>query len=362
LVRALPFLAFALGASGCHTVAFYSQAVSGHLRLMGAREPVAALLDDAGTEPALRSQLARIDAMLDFARDRLALPVGKRYRTFVAVTGESVVWNVYAADELAVEPHTWCYPVIGCAAYRGFFAERDAASEARRQRARGRDARVDGAAAYSTLGWFDDPLLSTFVGWPEGELAGLLFHELAHSRVFVRGDTDFNESYASFVERQGVAEWLGRHADAQDLAEWRARIARRDTQARLMLAWRDALAALYVTPVSPFAKRMMKADLLRAALDCARRIDHGAGVRLAPDLNNADFVPWTAYAGAVPAFRAIFEDHGGDWSAFHRAVDSLSDEGTEARLAALDAARSRGVQPERATIACEALVPESDAS
>jgi predicted aminopeptidase len=345
------------GVCGCQTLAFYGQAVAGHTRLMRAREPVDAVREDPATPAARKARLALVEDALTFARDRLALPVGERYRTYVEWPDRAVVWNVFATGELSVEPHTWCYPIVGCAAYRGYFRRPAADAEAARRARRGDDVRVDGAAAYSTLGWFDDPLLSTFIDWPEPELAGLLFHELAHGRAFAKGDTEFNESYATFVEREAVRAWLEARGDATALADYRVRRDRNDRRARFMLAWREALRRVYEAPYDDFAQRMMKADMMAMARRCEQDLGIGA-TRLPADLNNADFVPWAAYRRAVPAFAVLFAENGGDWVRFHAAVESLALAPKGERRTAIDAALARAPADERdESIACQVIAP-----
>jgi predicted aminopeptidase len=324
---------------------------------MRAREPVERVRADPATSPARRARLERIEQALGFARDRLSLPVGKRYRTFVEWPASAVVWNVFAAPELSVEPHVWCYPIVGCAAYRGYFRRNAADAEAARRTRHGEDARVDGAAAYSTLGWFDDPLLSTFIDWPEPELVGLLFHELAHGRVFLKGDTAFNEGYATFVERTAVAEWLEAQGDAQALKAWQARREQADRRTRFMLAWREALDRLYRKPYDDFAKRMIKHDMMAMARRCEETLDD-ARARLPDDLNNADFVPWAAYQRWVPAFSVLFEDSGRDWTRFHEAVAALGRQSRTSRDDVLERALVRApADPRETRLRCDGIVP-----
>lgn len=341
--------------AGCQSLGYYGQAIAGHVRVMHARTPVARLVADPTTPPARRARFEHVDEALAFAAAHLALPVHGRYRTFVDWPDSAVVWNVFATDEFSVEPHEWCYPFVGCAGYRGYFRRTAADAEARRWRLRDADARVGGAAAYSTLGWFDDPLLSTFIDWPEPELAGLIFHELAHSRVFVKGDTEFNESYATFVERTAVAEWLAARGDSAVLAAWRERLTAADLRARFMLAWREALARLYRAPYPDYARRMMKVDMMAMAQACEKRIV--GTLRLPADINNADFVPWAAYRRSVPAFEALFVASDRDWSRFHAAAAEIGKRDANSRRAAVEALRTRAPERDEALSGCEAIVP-----
>ena len=353
-----------LALCGCQTLGYYGQALSGEVRVLRAREPIDALRRNPRTDAALAARLATADSILSFAGSKLALPAEGRYRTFADVGREPIVWNVFAASEFSVDPREWCYPIVGCAAYRGYF-HRDAAvrESVRRQRA-GDDVRVSPVAAYSTLGWFRDPLLSSFIYWPDADLARLLVHELAHVEVFVKGDTDFNESYASFVERAGVREWISAHGTQQDLAKWQDEIAREDRFAEFMLHWRAALAQLYARPYSDFARRVLKAELLASAARCYRdaRAMLGERAEMSVALNNADFVPWAAYERWVPAFAVLFRDVSDDWPAFHRRVAELGRLDASARHATLGALAARADQnaAARPQIGCESLDQSAD--
>ena len=212
-------------AGGCQTVAYYAHTALGQWRVLQAREPVDQVLADLEPrrdgDPAaaqLYRRLSYSQAVLDFAARRLALDADGRYRTYVALERPAVVWNVFAAPPLSLEPHRWCYPIVGCAPYRGFFDEAYARRRAEALARRGLETYVGPVAAYSTLGWFEDPLLSTFVAWTEPDLAALLFHELAHGEVWAAGDVAFNESFATFVGRQGLTAWLESRGESGALA------------------------------------------------------------------------------------------------------------------------------------------------
>jgi predicted aminopeptidase len=349
-----------LALSGCQTLGYYGQALSGEWRVLHNRVDVDELRDDPHVDETLKRQLAIVESVLTFASDRLALPAKGRYRTFANVGRGPIVWNVFAAGEFSVDPVEWCYPIVGCAAYRGYFHRDAAVRESIRRQRSGSDVRVTGVAAYSTLGWLHDPLLSSFIDWPAADLSGLLIHELAHVEVFVNGDTEFNESYASFVEREGVREWISATGTQQDLAEWQDEVARDDRFARFMLSWRAALARLYVQPYPEFARRILKAEMLESVERCyqSERAILGKRRDMAADLNNADFVAWAEYEGWVPAFDVIFRDAQGDWTAFHRRVAELGRLGAQQRRDALSALAARAERSDERTpapIGCESL-------
>jgi predicted aminopeptidase len=336
--------------AGCETLNFYRQAVSGQIGLLTSRTSVDRLLADPSTDPALATRLGVTREILAFAAETLDLPVDGRYSSYVALDRPAAVWVVYATPEFSVAPRQWCYPVIGCAAYRGYFNLAAAQGYAARQA--GYDTHVGAATAYSTLGWFDDPLLSTFIFWPDHALAGTLFHELAHVRVYIDGDTALNESYATFVEREGTRAWLrasGR-ADTLELAERRWRD--RDRFTNFMLSWRERFAELYAQPYAPFAMRLLKHELTSSLEQCYRDnreiLGGGAYDRFFDEpINNARFVAMAVYDRLVPAFEQLFIVQDSAWPRFHVAVAELAAmprHAREERLEALLTARSANQQ------------------
>jgi predicted aminopeptidase len=323
-----------LAASGCGTVGYYGQAVGGHLRMVQAARPVADLLADPATPQALRARLALAQQMRDFAVRELALPESRSYRRYADLGRPSVVFNVVAAPELSLELKTWCFAVVGCVGYRGYFSREPADATARQLRDEGWETSVYGVPAYSTLGrteWLGgDPLLNTFLFWPEGELARLLFHELAHHVVYVADDTLFNESFAVAVERIGGRRWLAQHASEAARAEFAALDARRQQFRALTLATRQRLQAVYGSREPDAAKRRAKADVMAAF-----RAEHEALKQRAwggfagydawvARANNAAFAVQAAYDELVPGFEALYEAEGRDLPRFYAAVKTLA--------------------------------------
>ena len=320
---------------GCETLGYYSQAISGQLHLLAQREPVADVLREIGArgEPSasdatLRGQLLLSQRLLEFAKSRLQLDPGNRYRTYVALEAPAVVWNLFAAPSLSLEAETWCYPFVGCAPYRGYFDRSRAVAFREKLAGRGFDTYLGEVAAYSTLGWFDDPLLSTFLSWPEANLARLLFHELAHSRVWLKGNVAFNESFASFVGGEGMAQWLAGENKAADYSAYLDR--RRDWQRLLVLleAARDALRELYQAGLPEAAKLAAKQRLLDETRACyhSNREALGGGRydRLMQELNNAFLVSLATYSEHEGAFAALFSDSDQRWAVFYAAVEDLA--------------------------------------
>lgn len=315
--------------SACTTVRYYAHVTHGQLALLAGREPVAEVVADPHRDARLRERLAQAQQARAFASDRLGLPRNRSYTSYVELGRPYVTWNVFATAEFSVEPLTHCFPFAGCVAYLGYFERARAEREAARLRALGDDVSVEGAAAYSTLGWFSDPILSSMLRWSDEELDGTIFHELAHQRIYVGNDTAFNESYASFVQQQGLREWrASRGLPAPD-----AREAERDAAfARLVLDLRERLKALY-------ASERPEADLRRAKQDefaafrqryAQLRDAQWGGERrydawVAAPLNNASLVPFGLYETWVPAFARLFAETGGQWPQFHRRVRALAD-------------------------------------
>ena len=353
------------GLSGCASLGYYWQSVSGHLQMLNAAKPVPDLLQDPGTPDSLKQRLLLSQRIRSFAVTELKLPDNASYRGYADLQRSAVVWNVVAAPAFSLKPRTWCFPVAGCVAYRGYFSEADARREADALKARGLEVSVYGVPAYSTLGWMNwaggDPLLNTFIRYPEGELARIIFHELAHQVVYASGDTRFNESFATTVERLGGERWLAAHGSEAARQEYAVLNGRRREFKALLLATRRELAELYGESVNgqeiePEADSLdariasksqanqavaHKEQADAAAILIAKdRImqnfrDHYAKLRAgwggyagydrwAAGANNAAFAVHAAYDDLVPGFEALFERGGQDWARFYEAVRRLS--------------------------------------
>lgn len=336
-------------ASGCSSVGYLAQSVQGHLAILDAAKPVAAWEADPATSAKLRERLVLSQQIRDFAVAELALPDNASYRRYAALGRSAAVWNVAAAPELSLELETWCFPIAGCVGYRGYF-DRDAAEAfAQPLREQGLEVRVYGVPAYSTLGrlpgaYFADPLLSTFIDYPEVELARLVFHELAHQVAYASGDTMFNESFATAVERIGSKRWMDERASQDARERYLALDARRNDFRALTLRTRDALDALYKSAASDADKRAGKAALMqRMQHDYAALRDgpwHGYAGYDAwfAAANNASFGVLGAYTELAPAFERLYEQQGRDLPRFYAAVKRLADlpkDERRAKLAAL---------------------------
>lgn len=332
--RTLALLALAVGTGllgACGTPAYYLQAANGQLELLRLTRTLDDTSKDPDTPEALRDKLARAAAIRDFASRELGLPDNGSYRKYADLRRPYVVWNVFATDELSIAPHEWCFPVAGCVSYRGYFAQADAEAFAEQLRRAGHDVHVAGISAYSTLGWFDDPLLNTFMHYPDTELARLIFHELAHQVVYAGGDSEFNESFAMTVETAGVRRWLARHGNRAQREEFEAAQRRRDDFAALVLKHRDALGRAYESSESAEHKREAKARRLGELGEEYRRLRDGAWGGFAgydrwfgQPINNAVLASIGLYHQRVPAFEALLAAEGDDLRRFYARVGELA--------------------------------------
>ena len=351
LARYVALLAATALLAGCGAIGYYAQAVGGHLEVMRLARPVAEVMADPATPPTLRDKLAHAKEVRAFASRELHLPDNGSYRRYADLGRPFVVWNVFAAREFSVTPEEACFPVAGCVAYRGWYSEARAREDAAERRAQGFDVRVGGVPAYSTLGWFDDPLLNTFLVYPDAEVARLIFHELAHQVLYVSGDSSFNESFAVAVEEEGVRRWLARRADASEQERYAQFDARRRQFVDLVGRYRERLRTYYrnteyFTPQQIEDRRAGKAKLfadLDADYDRLKQSWGGfsgydrimgrsplstttANVMppaVAP--NNALLASIVTYSEWLPAFRNLLQRQGGDMEAFYREVRRLAD-------------------------------------
>lgn len=361
-MRIVAAVLFASLAASCATLEFYRQAISGQMSILRHRQSSAALIAAPDTTPHLKERLTKVSELVRFAHENLALEPGKRYSTYAHIDGESVVWNVFAAPEFSTAPIQWCYPIAGCAVYRGYFSAGDAHRYARQLIAKRNDATVGGVAAYSTLGWFDDPVLSTFIDWSDADLAGLIFHELAHARVFVPGDTAFNESFATFVERRGELAWLRSLGDEARLTRALARWQTWDRFVAYLLQWRAELSGLYSQPANVVALRLLKNEVMSEVERCYRANRDVLGDQewfFRQEINNASLVPFAAYHELVAAFERLFAQSEESWPAFYEHVAKIARLGAEAREAELKRLGEEGQIADRAAeavpVRCDTL-------
>jgi predicted aminopeptidase len=322
--------------SGCATLSYYAQSVSGQLRLMSKREPVAELLANPALAPELRQQLALAREIRNFASLELALPDNGSYRSYVQLEQPYVVWSLFATPEFSLQPRQWCFPIAGCVPYRGYFAQAHAQAFARELRAQGLDVFVGGVPAYSTLGWFDDPLLSSMLLQGKTGTAAIIFHELAHQQVYVQDDAAFNEAFAVTVEKAGVRRWLKQHGMRQDLRAFEAAWRRRQDFFDLVEQTRARLRALYRSDIGADrmrgAKQAIIADM-RAEYRKKRRWNVFAGYDdwFEGPINNAKLAAVAIYRKLVPDFERLLASCGGDFARFYSKVAELGELARRAR-------------------------------
>ena len=347
----LPLLA------GCTAAGYYWQGFRGQLDLLERARPIPAVL--ATTEdPALKRKLERVLAIREYASRELALPDNPSYRSYTDLGRRFVLWNVFAAPELSLEPRQWCFPVAGCVNYRGYFDEAAARAEAARLGATGDDVYVGGVPAYSTLGYFNDPMLSTVIRYPDTEVARLIFHELAHQVAYAKDDTVFNESFAVAVEEEGIGRWLAAQDDAALTAQFNTSQRYRDGFRTLVSRTQSELVTLYASPASVEEKRAGKAAAfasMRAAYDALKKEWGGFAAYdgwFAQGPNNANLAAVGLYTQKVPEFHALLAGDSGDLRRFYAHVKALAalpkGERDSALAAAAAASRTAGTAPTRA--------------
>jgi len=333
--------------AGCDTLGYYYQAFSGQAELWQSARPVDQVIADPQVPATVKERLAQALQLREFAARELALPDNGSYRNYADLRRQYVVWNVFAADALAIEPKRWCFPVAGCVSYKGYFTKADADAFAQALRREGYDVFVSGVPAYSTLGYFDDPLLNTFLHYPPAELARLIFHELAHQVVYVRDDSVFNESFAVAVEHEGVKRWMRAHGNTVELEAFQRSQERRAAFYALASKYRQRLAQLYASGGAAEAKAAGKRALFaELAVDYEAFKSAWGGFRgydpwLGPQANNATLASIAVYTQQVPAFQALLDAAQGDLPRFYAEVKALAampKPQRDAKLAALGAA------------------------
>ncbi len=303
----------AIGLEACATLAFYTQSVSGQLDLLARRQPIAELTADPETPETLRRRLERVEQLRRFAIESLGLPDNGSYTSYVDLKRPFVVWNVFAAPEFSLTPLNWCFPWVGCVNYRGYFAEEEARRYARRLQVQGYDVFVGGVAAYSTLGWFADPVLNTLLRLDDLGFAKVLFHELAHQKLYIPDDTAFNEAFATAVAQAGVERWLKSEGTPEVLASFKQEEGREAQFIALVLATRKQLESLYASPLDGHAMRVGKAHIFKDMREAYRALKRqwggyaGYDAWMATDLNNAKIASVTTYHERIAGFTVLLK-------------------------------------------------------
>jgi len=338
--RTWALIAACLVLPGCGTT-YVAQAARGQIQILNAREPITRVIEDPATPAELRQRLQTVSDARQFASRELGLPNNKSYTSYADLERDFVVWSVVATPEFSVEPREWCFPFVGCVAYRGYFKEAKATEFAARLRKEGLETIVDGVPAYSTLGKFNDPILNTMMSYGDDELASIMFHELSHQVVYIPDDSSFNEAFAVAVEQEGLSRWLTSRGHADELQRHLTRRERQAESMRIVSRYREQLATLYHSGVAPEEMRRRKAEVFTALVTELRALDRRYGVKsaladeLAAEPNNARLASLATYYECVPGFRRVLAEQQHDLPRFYAAVKQLAKLPREERHAQL---------------------------
>ena len=337
------FLCLVAALAGCQSIGYYHQAIRGECQILIHRQPIQKLTADPGTSPELKEKFKLVLRLREFAQNELKLPIDGQYLHYVDLHRPYAVWNVHAAPAFSLEPKTWWYPFVGGLKYRGYFSETDAQRYARGLEKKGWEVYVEGVQAYSTLGWFKDPLLNTFISEPEPELAETLFHELAHQRFFISGDTDFNEAFATTVGEEGARRWLTRQNEPATIQKYAAALERQERFVQLIMAARETLKSVYkdkpaarLSGQNSASQSEASAELRSQREQVIAQLREGyAGIKVqwggnsgydswfTNSLNNAQLNTVATYYDLVPGFRALLREKGEDLEGFYAEVKIL---------------------------------------
>ena len=343
LFRASLLVAAVMMVSGCAQLSYYTQATRGQLDILLKRKDVDVVINHPDTPPQLAEQLKLAREIRAFASEQLALPDNDTFRQYSDLERRHVVWNVVAAPRFSLAPKTWCFPIAGCVSYKGYFAEAGARREQQALEDDAFDTFLYGVSAYSTLGWFDDPLLNTFIHYPEADLASLIFHELAHQVAYTKDDSEFNEAFATAVELEGLKRWLASRGNSEQYDRYASAVEKHTRITRLMFDYRDQLSAVYESDISESEKALKKQQIIDALKQEYRALSEaGQGTGLydwyfSQPLNNAHLVSLATYQEKVPAFQRLLERMEGDLEKFYSKVQTLAKSSREQRAAELSA-------------------------
>jgi len=349
-LRVLLAATLVLTLSGCGTM-YLAQAAGGQMRVLQARRPIDKVVVDPATPAPLKARLMDVRAAREFAVTEMHLPDNRSYRTYADIKRPFVVWNVVATPEFSVEPKHWCFPIAGCVAYRGYFKEKNARKFASRLASQGFDITVGGVPAYSTLGKFADPVLSTMMRYGDSELVAIIFHELAHQLLYVKNDSEFNEAFATTVEDEGLERWLKSQGHPDLMKEFLEDSANERAFIELFAQTRDRLKKLYASGPPPAELRVMKAAVFSELTAEARALQRKQGHLyyeswLKEGLNNAHLASVATYYQCVPGFQRLLAEQGGDLARFYAAAKELAKVPRAQRHARLCQAPAGSAAPE----------------
>jgi len=331
--RALSFfvaISLAFWLYGCTNLPYYAQAVDGQMEILRRAQPISMIVADPNADKTLKRVLSKVVLLREFASRDLKLPDNESYTSYADLKRPYVVWNVYAAPEFSTELKKWCFVAAGCVDYRGFFSKEKAERFAEELKSEGYDVHVGGIRAYSTLGWFDDPVLNTFIGYSEIELARLIFHELAHQVVYVQDDSVFNESFATLVAQEGISRWLESNGTAEQQGAFDAKQNRETIFTNLISYHRKHLKELFSSRANDSEKRASKLHIFSelreefAQLKVANVAFGSYDQWFTLQMNNALLATVSTYTQLVPAFRTLLVQQGGDMERFYDTVKRIS--------------------------------------
>lgn len=339
-ISLLIFAALWLG--GCNTISYYGQAINGQYQILAQRQPISQLIEDPATNEKLKQRLQMVVRMRTFASTELGLPDNDSYKSYVDLERSHVVWNVFAAPEFSLIPKQWCYPVAGCVSYRGYFSKKNALAYATKLQLEDFDTEVSGITAYSTLGWFNDPLLNTMLSRSDIQLAGTLFHELAHQQLYAKDDTQFNESFAVVVELEGVRRWLLDQKNSAQYRNYLQLIKRKREFINLVQDARAKLKILYSSDSTAVEKQTAKQAIFQQLKTDYRQLRkswnnyRGYDTWFDRKLTNASLVPISSYYDYVPAFQVLLQHNQNNLEAFYLAARKLAEKTPADRKEALN--------------------------
>ena len=317
--------------SGCADISYYMQSVDGHLSIIHKTQKIDDLLEDANTSPELKKRLELVTQIRLYALDQLHLPESDSYTIYADLGRKYVLRNLFAAEEFSIKPKQWCYPVVGCAGYRGYFNIQQLERFSDNLKQQGYDIYVSNVPAYSTLGWFDDPVLNTFINWPDYLLAGLIFHELSHQHVYVDGDSQFNESFAVAVQQAGVTSWLMSLGKEGQVKKYQDHLSNRRRVINLIIQTREELNQAYAENLEPSKKRLIKQRIIAGLKTEYQKMSNGFDAAdgfsrwFAADINNAQLASISTYYADVPIFKKLLGDADNDFVAFLKRVKSIAE-------------------------------------
>lgn len=328
-IQIVLYIFFAGVLVGCESVRYYNQLISGQMTILNKKQPIKQVLLEPHIPAKLKEQLGLVLEIREFAKNDLFLPVDDHYLNFVDLERPFVLWSVYATPEFSLTPKTWCYPIVGCVSYRGYFSEENAHAFAAKLKQQGYDVFVGGVAAYSTLGWFDDPVLNTFVYRNEIKLAALIFHEVAHQLLYVKNDTTFNESFATAVAQEGLRRWLQTKNNIRDFGDYQTDFQRHQEFIQLVMKYRKQLELLYAQDLSISNMRKAKSVIYNDLSHEYRRLKQqwngfsGYDRWFSNALNNAKLISVATYYDLVPAFLKLLQNNRYDLKQFYTNCQNL---------------------------------------